>query len=180
MYTGSATIPQSPAPLVLTVKKDIKGNVLNSIEITGMMELSKQVLNSKEGYVVSQGQRKEMSKEEMAEVRATATTFEELLLAKNGAVILDGIESISGIEAYAIKNGKTTLYYDVNTGLKLQEAKTIENGGQRMTITTSFADYKTVKGIKIPHELTMNQGIDLVFKLNDVKINEGVSDADFQ
>jgi hypothetical protein len=93
---------------------------------------------------------------------------------------LDGIESINGVDAYIIKNGKTTLYYDVKTGLKISESISMEKGDKKMTVTTNFSDYRDVKGVKIPFEMTINQGIELAFKMTEVKINEGVSDVDFQ
>ena len=146
----------------------------------GMGELSKQVLNTKGGYSVQQGQRKDLTPEEIAERRASANTFDELNLVKKTDIVLDGIEPMNGSDAYVIKNGKTTLYYDVKSGLKVAEAKTVERGDQKMTIMTNFGDYKEVKGVKIPHQMIINQGMELDFKMNDVKINEGVSDADFQ
>ena len=178
--TGTAIIAQAPAPITLTSKKDSKGRILNSIAMEGMGELSKQVLNEKGGYSTQQGQRKDLTAEELAEKKATASTFDELLLAKNTAVVLDGIESVNGIDAYVIKNGKSTYYYDVKTGLKISESKTIEKGDQKMTVVTTYSDYRVVKGIKVPFEMVINQGMDLDFKMTDVKINEGVSDADFQ
>jgi hypothetical protein len=48
-----------------------------------------------------------------------------------------------------------------------------------MTATTYFSDYKDVKGVKVPFTIVMNVGIELNIKVSDVKINEGVSDADF-
>jgi hypothetical protein len=48
--------------------------------------------------------------------------FDELLATKEG-VTLTGIETINGKDTYAIKDGKTTFYYDVTTGLKLADAK---------------------------------------------------------
>ena len=178
--TGTATIAQAPAPITLTSKKDSKGRILNSIAMEGMGELSKQVLNEKGGYSTQQGQRKDLTAEELAEKKATASTFDELLLAKNTAVVLDGIEFVNGVDAYVIKNGKSTYYYDVKTGLKISESKTIEKGDQKMTVVTTYSDYRVVKGIKVPFEMVINQGMDLDFKMTDVKINEGVSDADFQ
>lgn len=178
--SGTATIEQAPAPISFTSKKDVKGRVLISIAMEGMGELSKQVLNEKGGYATQQGQRKDLTAEEVAEKKATASTFDELLLAKNPAVVLDGIESLNGTDAYVIKNGKSTYYYDVKTGLKISESKTIEKGDKKMTVFTSYSDYRMVKGIKVPFEMIINQGMDLDFKMTDVKINEGVSDADFQ
>ncbi len=178
--SGTATIPQAPAPLKFSSKKDAKGQVLIKIEMEGMGELSKQVLNTKGGYSVQQGQRKDLTPEEIAERRASANTFDELNLVKKTDIVLDGIEPMNGSDAYVIKNGKTTLYYDVKSGLKVAEAKTVERGDQKMTVMTNFGDYKEVKGVKIPHEMIINQGMELNFKMNEVKINEGVSDADFQ
>ena len=177
---GSGSIPQAPAPLLYTSKKDIKGQGLFKIEMEGMGELSKQVVNTKSGYSVNQGQRKDLTPEEFADKKATTSTFEELLLAKKTDLVLDGIEPMNGSDAYAIKNGKSTLYYDVKTGLKLAEVKLIEKGDKKMTVSTSYSDYREVKGVKVPFEIILNQGMELDFKMTEVKINEGVSDADFQ
>jgi predicted Zn-dependent peptidase len=178
--TGASEIEGAPAPLSYVSKKDTKGRVFFKLELVGMMELSKQVVGDKTGYSAAQGQKKDLTPEEFAEKKATATTFEELLLSKKADVTLDGIEPINGSDAYAIKNGKTTLYYDVKTGLKVMSSTTTEKNGQKMTSTISFNDYKEVKGIKIPYVIVMSQGREIEIKVTDVKINEGVSDADFQ
>lgn len=178
--TGSSEIEGAPAPLSYVVKKDVKGKTLSKLELVGMMELSKQVIGDTSGYNSSQGQKKDLTPEEFAEKKPLATTFEELALAKKADVVVDGIESINGVDAYAIKNGKTTIYYDVKTGLKLLSSTTSERNGQKMTSTITFNDYKDVKGIKVPHNIIMSQGRDIDIKISEVKINEGVTDADFQ
>ena len=53
-------------------------------------------------------------------------------------------------------------------------------GGQKVTQVTSYNDYRDVKGVKVPFNTIMNVGIELDIKISEVKINEGVSDADFQ
>ena len=178
--TGSSEIEGAPAPLAYTSKRDVKGKTLSKLELVGMMELSKQVIGDKSGYLATQGQKKDFTPEEFAEKKANASTFEELLLANKADVALDGIEPVNGTDAYAIKNGKTTLYYDVKTGLKLMSATTSERNGQKMTSTITYGDYKDVKGVKIPYSIVMSQGRDIDIKVSDVKINEGVSDVDFQ
>jgi zinc protease len=177
---GSGSIPQAPAPLKYTTKKDVKGQSSLKIEMEGMGELTKQVINTKGGYSVNQGQRKDLTAEEFADKKASATTFEELLLAQKTDLVLDGIEPMNGSDAYAIKNGKSTLYYDVKTGLKIAETKLVEKGDKKMTVSTNYSDYRDVKGVKVPFEIIINQGMELDFKMSEVKINEGVSDADFQ
>ena len=179
-FTGSSEIEGAPAPLSYISKRDVKGKTLSKLELVGMMEISKQVIGDKSGYISSQGQKKEFTPEEFADKKAIATTFEELLLSKKADVTLEGIEPINGSDAYAIKNGKTTLYYDVKTGLKVMTALTTEKNGQKATSTVTYSDYKDYKGIKFAHNVVMYQGRDIEIKISDVKINEGVTDEDFQ
>lgn len=176
---GSTTIPQAPSPLTFTNKVDSKGKLMVEIAM-GPMSLMKQVVNEKGAYVVQQGQRKNIEGADLAEMKGSAIPFEELKLAKKEGLVLTGIESINGSEAYALKNGKTTLYYDTKSGLKVAESKTMEQGGKTMTQTTSYGDYRDVKGVKIPFNIIQNVGFELDIKMSDVKINEGVTDADFQ
>lgn len=177
--TGTTTIPQAPSPLNFTSKIDVKGKLMVELAM-GTMSLMKQVVNEKGAYVMQQGQRQNIEGNTLAAMKASATTFEELLLSKKDGLVLSGIETINGKDAYAVKNGKTTFYYDVTSGLKLAESKVVEQGGQSITQTTNYADYKEVKGVKIPFNIIQNIGFELDIKISDVKINEGVSDADFQ
>ncbi|WP_322550879.1 pitrilysin family protein [Flavobacterium psychraquaticum] len=151
------------------------------VEMKAMgMVMSKQVVNEKEAYAMQQGQRKDFTGEELEDMKAEATTFKELALLNNKGLTLTGIESINGADAYVIKNGKSTLYYDVKTGFKVAEAKELEQGGQKMTQTTYYQDYKDVKGLKFPYKTIMNVGIEIELTTTEVKINEGVTDADFK
>ena len=176
---GSTTIPQAPQPLTFTNKVDVKGKMMVEIAM-GPMSLMKQVVNEKSAYAVQQGQRKNMEGTDLAEMKASATPFEELQLSKKEGIVLSGIETFNGSDAYGVKNGKTTFYYDTKSGLKVAEAKTMEQGGKTITQTTNYADYKEIKGVKIPFEIIQNVGFELDIKMSEVKINEGVTDADFQ
>ncbi len=175
---GSTTIPQAPSPLTFTNKVDSKGKLMVEIAM-GPMSLMKQVVNEKGAYVIQQGQRKNVEGTDLAEMKASAKTFEELQLSKKTGLTISGIESINGNDAYAIPNGKTTLYYDAKSGLKIAESKTVEQGGNKMTQTTNFGDYREVKGVKVPFNIIQNIGFELDIKMSEVKINEGVSDEDF-
>ena len=106
--------------------------------------------------------------------------FLKLNLLNDSSITLGGVENINGADAYAVKNGKTTYFYDVKSGLKIAEAKEMEQMGQKMTQTTNYADYKEVKGVKVPHKTTLNIGVELEMTTSEVKINEGVSEEDFK
>nr|WP_325262974.1 pitrilysin family protein [Flavobacterium sp.] len=175
---GSTTIPQAPAPLTFTSKTDVKGNLLIEIAM-GPMSVMKQVVNQKGAYQIQQGQRKDFQGEELTEMKASAIPFEEVALLKNPTLTIDRIETINGNDTFAIKNGKKTYFYDIKTGLKLAESKAMEQGGQQMTVTTNFEDYRDVKNVKIPYTIIQNVGIELTIKISDITINEGVKDSDF-
>ena len=176
---GSTTIPQAPAPLSFNSKISVKGKLAVEIAMGGM-SLMKQVVNEKGAFVVQQGQKVELKGNDLEDMKAVATPIEELNLLKKPEVSLTGIETINGTEAYALKNGKTTLYYDVKSGLKIADVITIEQGGKTMNKTNSYLDYREVKGVKVPFNMIQNVGFELNIKMTDVKINEGVTDADFQ
>lgn len=179
VMNGSTTIPQAPAPLSFVSKTDSKGMLMVELAM-GTMSIMKQVVNEKGGYVMQQGQKQILEGEMLNDMKAEATPFKELTLATKEGLTLVNIEPINGKDAYAIKNGKTTMFYDVASGLKVAESIVMEQGGKSMTKTTSYSDYREVKGVKVPFNIIQNVGFDLDIKLSDVKINEGVLASDFQ
>lgn len=176
---GTTTIPQAPSPLTFTSKLDARGKMMVALSMSGMT-LMKQVVNEKGAYIEQQGQKKNLEGDDLIEMKASAAPFEELQLRNKAALKVTGIEAINGSDAYMIQDGKTTYYYDVKSGLKVAESKVREQGGQTMTQVTNFEDYKEVKGVKVPFNIIQNIGFELDIKMSDIKINEGVSDADFQ
>ena len=176
VMTGTTIIPQAPQPLTYTSKSDNKDRMMVELSM-GAMSMMKQVVSDKTAYAVQQGQRMDVPAAEFAEKKAESKFFPELT-APIGK--LTAIESMEGSDAYAIVNGKTTTYYDVKSGYKVAESTTQDQGGQKMVMTTYFKDYKDVKGVKFPFNIVMNVGIELDIKLSDVKVNEGVTDADFK
>lgn len=177
MTKSSGTI-QGTA-LELTTKVSAENKMAVEMKAMGMT-MMKQVVNATGGYMVQQGQRKDFTADELKDMKASAYPFEELNLLNDSSITLGGVENINGADAYAVKNGKTTYFYDVKSGLKVAEAKEMEQMGQKMTQTTNYADYKEVKGVKVPHKTTLNIGVELEMTTSEVKINEGVSEEDFK
>lgn len=176
MMVGSTTIPQAPQPLTYTQKADNKNRLSVDVSMGGQ-NMMKQVTSDKIVYISQQGQKMDVPAEGLAEAKEAAKFFPELT-STTGKVT--AIESIEGSDAYAIENGKVIKYYDVKSGLKVAEATTQDQGGQKMVIMTYFKDYKDVKGVKFPYTIVQNFGIELNIKMTDIKVNEGVTDADFQ
>ncbi len=160
----------------LEVSQKVSSDKKMAVEMKVMgMTMMKQVVNEKGGYMINQGQRTDLTGEDLAEMQSGAVPFDELeLMDKSGLTVSQ--ENFNGTDAYAVKDGKTTLYYDVKTGLKLGDMKTSEQGSQ----TRTFSDYRDVKGVKVPFRIVMNMGVEMDLTASEVKVNEGVSATDFQ
>lgn len=154
-----------------------------AVTVSGMgMVLSKNVFDGENGYAEQQGQRKEMTSEEIAKKKTETFPFEEVGYLTNNTVELLKIEPIEGGEAYAVKIDKNVIvYYNVASGLKVKQVTTMEANGQTMTQTMDFSDYKEVGGFKFPHSNKMTAGPQqFEFIVSEIIINEGVSASDFE
>jgi len=167
----------------MTIDYNKKATSANKITegLSVMGQSMKKVYDGKTGYQAQGPQKMPMDADELASMKYYANPFPELSLIKKEGLSVSGIENINGADAYVIKDGDTTLYYDVKTGLKAAESEEVEVApGQKMTMVTPFSDYRDVKGVKVPFKTTINIGIEIELTMSDVKINEGVTDADFQ
>lgn len=179
--TGTGKSAQIPAPLGYAYKSDARGKMMVEFTVTGFGSVMKQVVNEKEGYQIVQGQKTPMPSDEYAEAKAGAVPFEELSFANDAALKLTGIEQINGKDAYVLTKGDTMYYFDVATGLKVADSNLQEGpDGTKVPLMSYYEDYKETKGVKTPRHLIRNVGIELDITITDVKINEGVTDADFQ
>lgn len=149
-----------------------------SAVVSGMGQiLSKQIFDGEKGYAEQQGTRMELNADQISNAKSNTLFKDESY--KNGT--LDRVVNIDGENAYVIVSGKTEAFYSVKTGLKVKEVVTTEVNGVKTKNPTSFSDYKEVNGIKFPHKMIMAMGpMELEFVVSEIKINEGVSDADFK
>ena len=167
------------APIELTSKTTSANKQLREIKLMGI-SMMKQVVNDKGAYIIQQGERKELTGEELADAKSSAVPFDELRLVNKPTIVLEGIEVFNDADTYVIKDGNAKYFYDVKSGLKVAQIKSMDVGGQLISQTSNFSDYREVNGIKIPFVNTINIGMEILLTTTDVKINEGVSDTDFQ
>ena len=135
--------------------------------------MQRSVLTESEAYQEMQGQRIPMSEEDRQKMQLETGIVAELAWVENPEIKLTAIESVNGSDAYVVLLSKDrALYFDVNTGLKVQEIVTVEAGGQTITQKASFSDYKEVNGILIPHSVSRNLGPQtLDFTITEITIN---------
>lgn len=177
MSVASGTIQGAPVELIS--KSTSSGKMMREMKAMGM-SMMKQVINEKSGYMIQQGQRKELSPEELKEYQQVARPFNELELLQKPGVVLQGLENYNGNDAYVIKDGKNLKYFDTQTGLKVAEVLTLNVGGKEINQTVSLGDYREVNGLKFPYETRIDLGIEILLVTTEVKINQGVSDEDFK
>jgi len=174
--TYNATIQGTP--IVLTTKVAAPNKTTNTISVMGQT-MQKQAFNGENGYNEMRGQKKEFDEKEINKSKSNTAPFSDMAY-KNG--LLDRIEPVDGKNAYVIKSGTTEIYYDVATGLKLQSVEVVKTpDGKETKVPTIFSDYKEVGGVLFAHKRDqVTPQFTLNFVLQDVKINEGVEDIDFE
>ncbi len=180
-YHMVATAEMQGRKLEMEMKKTSQGQFMQDITMEGN-SMSKQVLDRDKGYMIAQGQRKDFSAEEISKVKEESTPFPELNYLTAEGVSLEGTEVVGDKKAYVVKiSDNKKVYYDTETGLKLQEVNTMEMQGQQVQQTFIYGDYKEVSGILFPFKLTQHMGPQNInFIFTEIKVNEGVSDADFE
>ncbi|WP_165731791.1 pitrilysin family protein [Polaribacter sp. 20A6] len=148
--------------------------------VSGMGQvLQKMVFDGETGYQEARGNKKEMTAEEITKSKAKNTIIGELAY-KEGELLR--IEPLEDTKAYVIKYDDKEIFFDVKSGLKLQEVQVVKTpDGKEVRVPSTFSNYKEVKGVKFPFSMGQKMGpMDIKFEVTEIKINEGVTDEDFK
>jgi zinc protease len=159
--------------MTLELATSAKGaNYTQEMKMMGNV-MQRSVLTESDAYQEMQGQRIPMSEEDRQKMQLETGIVAELAWVENPEIKLTAIESVNGSDSYVVQLSKDrALYFDVNTGLKVQEIVTVEAGGQTITQKASFSNYKEVNGILIPHSVSRNLGPQtLDFQITEITIN---------
>jgi hypothetical protein len=129
------------------------------------------------------GQNPTLDDEAKRDAREDESPFPELDFSKAGyKTELTSIKNIDAKDVYELKvtlpSGRLFVYYyDTGTGLRM---KVVKNQREGQTVTM-YGDYRDVNGILFPWHVDENQGeIDLDMKVKSVKVNSGLTAADFK
>ena len=176
MIVSNATIQGTP--LVMTMKSSAPNKTLQEIAVMGNV-MQKSVFNGETGYQSARGQKMDMPQAQIDEAKATLVPFSDMAYKKG---TLDRIEPIDGVNYYVVKFNNTEVFYDMKTGLKAKEVKTAKTpDGKEVKVPTTFGNYKAVNGVLFPYSVGIKTGpMDLNFEVKEIKVNEGVTDADFE
>ena len=149
----------------------------------GMGVIMKQKFNGTTGYAEQQGMKKEMTPEEVAAKKDENSIFPELYY-DTSKVSLESIVDIDGQDVYKVKveNGDkpSFRYYNVETGLLTRAETEVEAQGQTMMTVVNYSKYSPVGNVKVPYNQAIKAGPQtILMNITNVKINEGVTEADF-
>ena len=159
----------------LEMKRTIKNQLATEVTAMGQ-SFMKSVVDGNAGYNVVQGQRKDMTEDEAKKASSESSPFPEVNWLSGGAT-LEKIEMVDGVKAYKVKvSDEKVIYYAVDSGLKIKSVTTTAAGSQ----TSFYSDYKEVSGVKFPFKIGQTMGPrKFDFNVKEIKVNQGVTDADF-
>jgi hypothetical protein len=144
------------------------------------MTIMKSAFDGEKGYNEMQGQRKDMTADEIENAKMTEYLFTELKGGSNFELV--GLESTEEGDAYVIQTTENEKsFYSVETGLKIKDVTTVEQGGQTMETTIKYGDYNPVEGVLFPNKITQSVGPqNFEIMLTDVMVNQDIPADKFQ
>ena len=165
---------------------DMETKVLSPNKFTMTMSMagnvmSKQSFNGEAGYALAMGQKKPIEGDDLEKMKKTTFPIAEIGYMETAT--LEKIEPVDGLDCYVLNvDDNTKVYYEVESGLKNKQVTTQKGpDGNEMTQTVSYSDYQEVEGIKFPFNTKMSFGPqEIEFKTQEIKINQEISEADFQ
>lgn len=182
--SANVTIEGVPIPLKADIKTMSPNMESMEMSAEGMGVLMKQKFDGTAGYAEQQGQRKDLTAEEVAESKLKRSIFPELHYdAAN--ISLESMVDIEGSETYKLKvseNGKDSYrYYDAESGLLKRVEATEEAEGQSVMTVVTYGNYSDVNGLQFPYSQSIVAGPQVInLNITNIKINDGVTEADFK
>ena len=164
----------------------IKNNQNQSLmEMSAMgMTIAKTVFNKYQGYNEVNGQRIPLTEVELEQAIINSALFSELNF-DFSLVQLVGTSDVEGEKAYEIKvTDNKSVFYSVDTGLKLKEVESQEVEGNLIVGETYFKEYEEVEGILLPREINQVSASipipgGITFKATSIKLNVETNESDF-
>ena len=170
-------------PFELYSLKSNKNQSLTTISVMGQSQ--KIVVNQSSGFMEVMGQKMEITGAELEEAIASAALFTETNL-DYSTIELVGKTEVDDEAAYEIKvSDSKSLFYSIETGLKLKEVTTQEVEGNSIITENFYNNYEEVEGILFPMSInlvTPSMPIPggLFLNATSIMLNVETSDSDFE
>ena len=165
-----------------SVKNDQNQSLM---EMSAMgMTIAKTVFNKYQGFNEVNGQRVPLTEIELEQAIINSALFSELNF-DFSIVQLVGTSEVEGEEAYEIKvTDNKSVFYSIDTGLKLKEVESQEVEGNLIVGETYFKEYEEVEGILLPKLINQVSAAipipgGITFKATSIKLNVETNESDF-
>ena len=183
IITANVSIQGAPFPLTGEIKRMAPNKESLEMSAEGMGVIVKQRWNGETGYAEQQGMKKPMTEEEIKAKKEDISLFPELYY-NASELTLESIIGLDGTDSYKVKvskNGQDSFrYYNVETGLLIREESTTKAQGQEITSIVDYGKYSPVNGVQFPYSMNIKAGPQVIsMNITNVKVNEGVIEADF-
>ena len=177
---ASVTIPNAPFSPTAEFKQKHPNLNAMSMTVEGMGTMMSTRFDGENGYLEQMGQKIPFEKEQLNYEKQKKGLFEEIYLNISDMELVS-LSAIDGKDLYKIKvNDKSYRYYDAKTNLLVMTEETMTQGGNEMTSTTKFSDYKDVNGILFAFKREISTGPqNIVFNISSIKLNEEIDDSFF-
>lgn len=164
-------------------------NLVRTIEVMGNT-VQKSVYVDGKGFMEAQGQKRDMSPEELEESKMSADLQAVLHPDLYGITrSLGGMISTASGNQYEVntkeKDGtEGKEYYDTKSGLLMKQTSVKKTPQGEMPVTIEFSNYKEVpgtNGYKVPYEVKRAIGPqEFTAKLTDIQVNKGIPASEFK
>jgi len=178
-----ATANIQGAALEMYSLKNDQNQSLMTMSAMGMTVV-KSVFDKYQGYNEINGQRIPLTDKELEQAIINSALFSELNFDFD-LIELIGISEINNEKAYEIKiTENKSIFYSVESGLKLKEIESQEVEGNLITSEIFYNEYQEIDGILLPKEINQVSASipvpgGITFKTTSVKLNVETSDSDF-
>jgi len=170
------------------IEKKMNPN-MQAIELKmGTMTVMKSAFDGKAGFQQQGPQKKDMTEKEIKEAQDEKGVIPQLYYITSPDYKTDylGTGKVGDEDTYRLKvmmpSGKTSIQeYSIKSGLLLKEETTSIQGDAEIPMMVEYKNYKKTGNVLFPMEVTRNVGDqEIPFKYKEIKLNEGVTAADFK
>ena len=154
----------------------------------GAMTVMKSVFDGKSGFQQQGPQKKDLTEKEVKEAMDEKGVIPQLYYITSADYKTDylGTGKVGDEDTYRLKvvmpSGRTSIQeYAIKTGLLIKEETTAIQGDTEMPVIIEYSNYKKTGALLLPTEITRNAGgQEIPLKYKEIKLNEGVTAADFK
>ncbi len=170
------------------VEKKMNPNLQITEIKMGAMTVMKSVFDGKAGFQQQGPQKKDLTAKETKEALDEKGVVPQLYYITNNDYKTDylGMGKVENDDTYRLKvvmpSGRTSIQeYAITTGLLLKEETTSVQEDANIPMTIEYKNYMKFGTLLLPTEVTRNVGgQEIPLKYKDIKLNEGVTEADFK